>query len=33
MDNQFIKTHKDIEDSINHKELNSHQINTAVQPP
>jgi hypothetical protein len=33
MENKYIKTRKDIEDSIKHKELNSHQINTAVQPP
>jgi hypothetical protein len=33
IENKFLKTHKDIEDSIIHKDLNSHQINTAVQPP
>jgi hypothetical protein len=33
MENKFMKTHKEIEDSIIHKELNSHQINTSINPP
>jgi hypothetical protein len=33
MENKFLKTHREIEDSIIHKELNSHQINTAINPP
>lgn len=31
--NKFIKTHRDIEDSIINKELNSHTLNSAVKPP
>jgi hypothetical protein len=33
MEQKFYKTHQDIENSIIHKDLNSHKINTAIAPP
>jgi hypothetical protein len=33
IENKFLKTHRDIEDSIINKELNSHKLNSAVRPP
>jgi hypothetical protein len=33
MENKFLKTHEEIENSIIFKDLNSHKINSAVTPP